>query len=152
MASLHELMAAAVSGAHSVPVYGWMREECEGAALLGLARYKPETTGHAFRRGRLDALAEFSKLTGGRVRRKLHKVSWADGMDTPNDGGFDAWAEAEDRAEQRERIRAWAATPRAREVVEAMLEGRTEAQAGSALGITESRVSQILHDSRRASS
>lgn len=155
MASLHELMAAAVSGAHSIHVYGWMREECEGAALLGLARYKPETTSHAFRRGRLDALTELRRLTGGRRLVRNRTVPLADHELVGADGFLeleDRW----DRDEQRDRIRQWAAErgPRAGCVVEAMLEGRTEAQAGCLLGITESGVCHHLHSnvSRRARS
>lgn len=152
-------MAAAVRGAHSIPVYGWMREECEGAALLGFARSRPATTSEAYKRGRWDALSEFRKLTGGRTRRPLRKVPWP--LDWWDDepvelavDGFAAVEEAEERAAQRDRIRAWAArrTPRAQCVVEAMLEGRTEAQAALLLGITESGVSHHLHDSRRARS
>lgn len=154
------LMAAAVRGARSLRIQGWMAEECEGAALLGLARYKPETTGYAFRRGRLDALDELRRLTGGRQVRRKRKEMWPRDQDgeprdfaAPDVGMLeleDQWT----RDEQRDRIRAWAArrTPRAQCVVEAMLEGRTEAQAGLLLGISESGVSHHLHDSRRARS
>lgn len=152
-------MAAAVRGAHSIPVYGWMREECEGAALLGFARSQPATTSEAFKRGRWDALSEFRKLTGGRVRRPLRRVPWpldleGEPVEVAGHGGFDAVELAEERAAQRDRIRAWSArrTPRAQCVVEAMLEGRTGEQAAHYLGITESAVSHMLTDSRRARS
>ena len=151
MASLHELMAAAVHGARSLRVQGWMREECEGAALLGLALYEPVTTAEAFRRGRFDALDELRRLTAG--RRVYPNRTAALDHDLATDGFADVHAR-EDREVQRDRILRWAAerSPRARCVVEAMLEGRTEAQAARLLAITESLVSQILHDSRRASS
>jgi DNA-directed RNA polymerase specialized sigma24 family protein len=151
MASLYALMAMAVSGARSVPVYGWMREECEGAALLALARYKPTTAHEAFWMGRYAALDELRRLSGGRRGGPRYvKVPLLEDHEPPDEAELEAQAELEARAVQRERILRWAAhrTPRTREVVEAMLEGRTGEQAARHVGLDPSRVSQLLRVSR----
>lgn len=132
-------MRAALSGARSVRVRGWMAEEADSAALEAVARVRPESEREANRLGRSAALDELRRLTGHRSSRVLKFVP-LDGDDWVIDASFDA-------VEQQDLIE-WAASvqrhPLDRCVITLHLCGLTNRRIAQIVQRDESRVHQVL--------
>lgn len=140
MASLRELMHAALQGARAEVPFGWRAEEAEGAALERIARDRPTSTAQAYRQGRWAAIDELRVLTTRRRKGLIvHEVPWPACDGDPLDF-------AEPVVEVGDRIMEWAdrQPDRVQRLVVRILDGATWAEAGRAEGISESRVSQLL--------
>lgn len=65
---MDEMMMATLRGARSLRVRGWMREECESAALERICRHPCLSAARAYEQGRAAALDELRRLSGWRRR------------------------------------------------------------------------------------
>lgn len=128
-------MQAALRGARSTRVRGWMGEECESAALEALARHPRDTEYEAFRRGRSAALDEFRRLTGWR-RNVVAKNVPAE-FDFPVDEPGYA---AVDDADAAARFDLHRLTVRERQAVRLLAMGFTGRETAAIMGVDPSRV------------
>jgi DNA-binding NarL/FixJ family response regulator len=139
-----EVLDAARAGARSLNVRGWYAEECESAALEGLARRPCLDVGLAYMRGRSAALDELRRLTGWRrdVRARTFCVSWDD---DPHPSHED---EPDDDSVDLERLCA-RLTSRERQVVELVAAGLNGRQIADELGLDPSRVTTLKRGAAR---
>jgi hypothetical protein len=128
-------MQAALRGARSTHVRGWMAEECGSAALEALARHPRATEYEAFRQGRSAALDEFRRLTGWR-RNVTARTVWAD-PDMPVDEP--GYAAVED-ADAESRFDLTRLTVRERQAVRLLVMGFTGREAAAIMGVDPSRI------------
>lgn len=131
-----DYLAAAHSGAQSVPVHGWYRAECDAAAREAVIRRHPTSAAHAWQIGRSAAIDELRRLTHARSPLVCEPRSVL--PDTPiDDARLD---NIEHRLDQRTRRRL---TDREAEVVAHLAAGHTKAETARLLGLDPSRVTQL---------
>jgi DNA-directed RNA polymerase specialized sigma24 family protein len=142
-----EVLRAAAQGAKSVTFYGWEQEECVSAALESLVRKPTEVPGQAYVQGRHAAIEELRRLTGFRRVSKVKLVPYNE--ETPEHPVEElGYMDALDRFECEITLRKF--SPRVRKVLELMMGGLSQRDAGAKLGISESRTSQLVaRDCRR---
>ena len=138
-----EIIAATLRGARSL-ARGWIREECEGAALERLARHPCLDTARAYIQGRNAAIDELRTLTGHRRAVKATTVP----LDEPYEGG--ASEVGFDAIEQADMIERWAARqkPRIAEIGRLFAEGCNNREVAARLGVSEGRVTQLVRRHR----
>jgi DNA-directed RNA polymerase specialized sigma24 family protein len=138
-----DLLDAAVRGARSVRVRGWISEECEGAALEALVRRPPGSAAQAYLAGRSAALDELRRLSGYRreARAKLVPLDVEVGHLDP---GF---VEVEERDLLR-RLDLRRLTSRERQAVLCAALGLSGVESAAILSIDPSRVSELLRAAR----
>lgn len=140
-----ELMNAAIAGAHSVAVGGWMKEECESAALERLVRHPCLTSTKAFTQGKLAAIDELRFLTHHRRFQREITVLLDDEEKPIEETGF---LETLNRIEC-ERILNFC-SPRVKEIFTLMMYGYSQTEIGKRLEVSSSRISQLIaRDLRR---
>lgn len=137
-------MRAAVAGARSVHVRGWMAEECEQAAVEQAWRAGATTWHEAWRAGRTAALDELRRLTGHRRAIRMDLVPWPAFDIAVHDPGFAA-VEAAVLADQL----LCSQPDRVRRMVAMVMEGATWREAAAAEGVHPSRATQVMRRARR---
>lgn len=135
-------MRAALAGARSVRVRGWMGDECQLAALEALVRYPTDQPSRAYTVGKRAAVDELRRLTGWRRMYRSRLVP-LDGHDRGvEEAGF-GWVEVEQLLAR--------CSPRVRPILRGHMAGLTWAEAGRRQGLSASRTSQLVRrDSRRS--
>lgn len=140
-----KLMIATIAGARSVVVGGWMKEECESAALERLVRRPCLTSAVAYRQGKFAAIDELRSLS--HHRRKPGGIPIVLDKDIPTEEtGF---SEVLDKIQCEHILRL--CSPRVQKVLRlVILYGFSQEEVAKMLGVSPSRISQLIaHDARR---
>lgn len=140
-----DLIAAAVSGARSVRVRGWIGEECESAARERLVRRPCLSPAIAYLEGRRAAVEELRRLSGWRRQDRAVVVE----LDHEYGHVESGYRIVEEIVDLDRRLRRACLTEREREVVVLAAAGYSGVESAAILRVDPSRISQLRRTAGR---